>query len=312
MVPPFDKPLGNFFIGIGEDLLFMNQDYLKCFPPEWINKNESSEQTDNSIQEAIEPTRTGFETIMHVFAKFLDFFCEHREKILNFLHYFYLMNLFTKRRLSSENSENNSAVKNLEKSATKGFFTDKLSTIKGTLMSSKEKFKKIFSKLKDKIKNHLENWEKKIASVQRGQTFLRLIKSSWSTLKKLGENLYEIFLHLFSGGNFLQCLDAIKFSFPSLKSIVTGVISKVTTLETAIGLHAPGIVIWAVDMVIALICQFREFEKVLNYIKDAKNSNKKNVKFYYSGKIIGKLLNVFSTTPTFFSTIIGIISPFLM
>jgi len=282
VVPPFNKPLGNFFIGIGEDLLFGNKDYLKCFPPEWINKSASSEQMDKG----------------------------NREKILNFFHYFYLMNLFTKRRLSSENSENNSAVKNLESSATKGIFSNIIGTLNVKIKNSKETYKNKFLIFRDKIKNNLNKWEKKIAEIDGGEAFLKIAKKSWSTLKKLGENILEIFLHLFSGGKFLECLDAIKFSFPSLKNIVTGVISKVTSLETAIGLQAPGIAIWAVDMVIALICEFREFKIVLEYIESAKDSDEKNVKFYYSGKIIGKLLNVFSTSKTFFSTIIGIIIPF--
>jgi len=70
MIPPFNKPHGNFFIRIGEDLLFKYQEYLKCLLPESINKYEESKEMERDIQDSIITIRTGFQTIKHIFRFF--------------------------------------------------------------------------------------------------------------------------------------------------------------------------------------------------------------------------------------------------
>jgi len=96
-----------------------------------------------------------------------------------------------------------------------------------------------------------------------------------------------------------NCVTSLKNIFGAAKSIFEGLKNKFSTLQTAISLGLPGIAIYVVDFLVALICEYKSIIEGIKLISDGISSSDRNHKLWQIGRALGTFLKTFATTSTF-------------
>ncbi len=314
---PYTNPLGNFAAGVAEDLFFGDRNYLGCFPPEWFSKDKTSlpEEHKNEVETNVEPVLSGLEIVERIGLNVLDFACHQRKLLLHFIHYFFLARRFRKYRLMMDVLESEEKLLILldykEKNGQSESGSRKLDKLKKN--SKNKNSDRNVKEMGISIKERLIELKNEIESFVHGKIFLNIFQELKGAVKKFIDTLKNFFKG-FLTKKLLDCTTAIKNSTENTMKVVKGILSKAASLEIAIQLNGPGIIAWVIDFVVALICDHQKISDAIGFFKtavSAKESSDTNKRFYFFGKGLGKILNVFSTTDTFADSILHITNPAL-
>ncbi len=232
-------------------------------------------------------------------AKVIDFVCSKRQLIIEYINRFYVLvnlkkNGLMAKNLGPEESKLN-APDNKEFSLNSNPFT-----------KYREKLKTNFSELRENIKSKVVDLKNKILRYRLGKVFLKAFDEIKVPFRIFINRLKNQFIGFFSE-NVIKCARSMMNSTDNIIKIADGIYNKFESLKYALTFLQPGVVVWIIDFVVALICKHKEIDNAIESFKTAVDSKEPDgapTKFYFFGKGLGKLLNVFSTSKTFSTTIL--------
>jgi len=126
------------------------------------------------------------------------------------------------------------------------------------------------------------------------------VSKAWDSIKLIGNKISEFFTSGFFQKivEFIKCIvnDPPRAMVQGIIDTVKGFNSKIQNLLQVAGGAVAGVVVWVVDFIIALICQWKLFKQAIdnlaNGIKSTGNARWKNI-----GSFIGIVINAVGTAP---------------
>ena len=100
-------------------------------------------------------------------------------------------------------------------------------------------------------------------------------------------------------GRIQKCIEGANTAFEGIKAIFGGLKDKFDTLKTEISLNLPGTVIWAIDILFAMLCEHSSLLKALKQLAAGLISKNNNHKYYLFGKALGTLLKTIANAESF-------------
>jgi len=153
------------------------------------------------------------------------------------------------------------------------------------------------------ISDKIINVKDEIVESTVGKFFIEIFENNKN---KLFEYVEKVRSFLFSGimNRLIDCVLATKSVVDNTMDIFEGLRSKFKSLKSALKLGKVGLVIWIVDFVIALLCDYAKFKEALDIFM--KSLNYKNIftKMFFIGKSIGTIYNAYALADTYSGVII--------
>jgi len=144
-----------------------------------------------------------------------------------------------------------------------------------------------------------------------GKAFLAAFDEIKDKFNSFVEKLKNFFRGFITGTVF-ECVKIVGDKVLKITKVALGIRSKIVSFQLVISLHGPGITLWVIDFVIALLCAYDKIIGVINSFDISVKStgpDGTNTRFYYFGKGIGILLQVSSTSLTFAGSLLKLMKP---
>ena len=284
---PFKNPLGNFLAGLGEDLAQGDNGFLKCFPDAWKNGQDSS--AASTVSGNLGGFAGGIQVFLNMAGPVIDFFCKNRETVINFLKNTVLKRKLRKYRLLLQ-SGNTRAARLMKKRWGLGDIGGAIKGAAGAVGGAvKGAAGAVGGFINDKIVSPIFN------------NFINPIKDKIvGVINKIKE--------FFASGiidKVKNCIPQIKSAAGNIMQVVNGLKAKFNTLKTAIGFGPQALVIFAVDFIVALICDYKTLMTAITNFSTGLNAGDNNEKYYRYGKALGIMLKSFGLAQTFSESIIN-------
>lgn len=286
---PFIHPMGNFIFGMGEELANADTSFLACFPENWKSKDQPDiKETNNAgvIAEMIGNWASAFGIFLNMTGGTIDFFCKFKENVVNFIHGIFIKHKLRKFKKMLKKGKLKKVVKILSKKYSWGWL----------------------KKVGDTVKNGINNLDNKISNATKNvgnfikENLISPIFSRW--FKSVEEKFMEVINKIkdFFLGDLMSkiqvCVDNLAPVINGMHDIFLGLRGKFKTLKFAVSKGVPSLIIWAIDFLVALICEHKVLLQAVNFIAKGVKLVDNNQKLYLFGKSIGLMFRTFSKSQT--------------
>ena len=299
---PFKNPMGNFVSGLAEDLANGDKGFLECFPAAWKTGNESTTPAAAEVSNNMGSWGGAIESFFSMAQPVIDFFCKYRLKVINFLSGSFIKRKLRKYRLLLQNGNNRAA--NLYKR--RWGLSSVKNAIKGAAHAAESAAVGAAHAAGSAV----------VGAVNAAGKFVRenIVEPVFNNfINPIKEKLMSLFnkaRDFFSSKDGIiskvkNCIEKVKNAAKEIMVVVNGLKAKFQTLMKTISLSQFAVIIFVIDFVVALICDYKTFKKGMTDFMAGIRASDKNEKFYRLGKGLGTFLRAFATAKTFTETLLG-------
>jgi len=274
---PFKNPLGNFLAGFVDQLAYGYDKFYQCFPKSWLEGNQADKQAEGETSGIIGGWVQGLKAFVTLNEPLIQFFCKFKDKVIKFISSYIIKRKLRKLRKFRIMIESG-------KGTTKAFMQ---------LISSN---------------NYGWNWDLGLGDAvswvanKAGNLIKDAVFNSWfDPIKKEIEALINKIKDFFTTGfmkTVKNCIDSFKEVKGKLAITFNGLKGKFKSFNNALKAGTPGMAIFVVDFLVALICKYQYLLRGITFISKGSENKDKNGKTFEMGKGIGVLLRTFATAPT--------------
>jgi hypothetical protein len=278
----------SFAIGFVESLGGNETGWYECLPQGWTKESKDDPAKNSPLDQKFEGLHSVLKFLLGGLAKIVDGLC--KVKSLVFGVFKKLMGGESISFVEVKSRKRRGGPKKLGDKIKKGFEKagDKIKEAGGKAI---EKVKEVGIK----IKGIAEDVIKKIGeTVMKGITALKekfiAFKEKLKDLFKsdLMEKLKKLIECIKSAGKFAQ----------NIMAVIKGFYTKINSLLVGAAAGGVGAIVPAVDIIIGLICNWRQFKTAIDYFILAYQKSDKIEKMYFVGKGFGQIAHAIGTAET--------------
>ena len=312
---PLKNPMANFLTGLVEDLAQGDQGFFACFPASWKSG------TDKTAASTVSGNLSGWAENVSVFLNMatplISFFCANRENIIGFITTNVANKKTRKYRLLLQSGNRRagrllnrrygvSGIKSAIKgagNAISGAASSAGNAIKGAASSAGKAISGAASSAGNAIKGAANSIGNFVYDKIVSPVFNNWFEPSKIKVIALINKIKDFFA---SGiiDQVKNCISGVKAALPKIKEVFEGLKAKFNILKLAVSLGPQAIIIFAVDFIVALICEYQMLKDGITNLSAGQKAKDNNEKYYRYGKALGIMLKSFGLSKTFSESIL--------